>query len=289
MNFKTKLLNLLRELFKLGFIEKFLQSKTQQKTTSSFWVKLLPNNYQYPTGSIRFATQNGIHFKLDISDLVDWHVYFGIHEPAQTELFSLCHRGDCVIDVGTNIGKVLLNFSNRVGNTGTVIGFEPDEFNFKKCEQNISLNKPTNVKLFQMGLGDEVTQLHMFVKDANNRGMNRISSESAGENESENTIQITTLDTMVSKLLLQKINLIKIDVEGFELKVLKGAHASLNKFHPVLFIELDDVNLMQQGATAEQLIRFLKDLNYNIKRADTGELLNEQYNFSNCHFDIICK
>ncbi len=288
MNTKTKLLNVLREPFKFSLLEKGLRQLTQQKTADSFWVKLLPNNYQYAQGSIRYATQNNIKFELDISDLVDWHVYFGIRETAQEKLFSLCAKGDTVIDVGTNIGKVLLNFSQIVGDSGKVIGFEPDGFNFKKCEKNIALNAVNNVQLFQLGLGNEATQVQMVIKDAHNRGMNRITAKSTGDSATGNVVQITTLDSLSNQLAFTKLKLIKIDVEGFEMKVLQGALATLQKFHPLLFIELDDDNLVQQGATASELIEFLLKLKYTIQRADNGETLTSTSHFSHCHFDIIC-
>lgn len=287
MQLKTKILNTVRELFKISFLEKLLRSLTQQKAADSFWVKLAPNNYQYPKGSKRFAKQNGLQFELDISDLVDWYVYFGIKEEAQERLFSLCKKDATIIDVGTNIGKVLMNFSKLVGNNGKVIGFEPDSFNHQKCKKNLALNPIHNVELFKLGLGNSDAELSMVVKDEHNRGMNRIVSQAA-ESEVSTTIKITTLDAVVKKLELTKIDLIKIDVEGFEFNVLSGAETTLQKFHPTLFIELDDANLLQHNSSAQQLIQLLDGYNYSIQRADTNEKITEKYNFTHCHFDIIC-
>ena len=84
------------------------------------------------------------------------------------------------------------------------------------------------------------------------------------------------------------LNLIKIDVEGYELNVLKGASQTLKNLKPKLFIELDNSNLQRQGHSASELIKFLNQFNYTITNANNNKHVNFNDNFDNCHFDIIC-
>jgi hypothetical protein len=103
---KTQTLNQVRKIFKIPFVEAVLVRYSQNKNFDSFIAKLLPSHYLYPKGSVREVNRNGINFSLDISDLVDWHVYFGLKEMAHERLYSLCNRNDIVIDIGTNIGGI---------------------------------------------------------------------------------------------------------------------------------------------------------------------------------------
>ena len=93
----------------------------------------------------------------------------------------------------------------------------------------------------------------------------------------------------MAKKYLKSIDLIKIDVEGYEHEVLKGAKNTIAKYHPVLFVEIDENNLIQQNSSAGILIKELEDVGYSIKRADTLEPIGPNYRkFENCHFDVIC-
>ncbi|HEY4799779.1 MAG TPA: FkbM family methyltransferase, partial [Bacteroidia bacterium] len=120
-----------------------------------------------------------------------------------------------------------------------------------------------------------------------NRGGNRISTKNIIDAE---TIQIKRLDEVKEVRSLSKIDLIKIDVEGYELKVLKGAETILRTFKPTLFIEVDNNNLSEQGDSASLLITYLNHLGYNkIINAETNTIVTPAIDFTNCHYDIIAK
>jgi len=117
--------------------------------------------------------------------------------------------------------------------------------------------------------------------------MNRISNSNDTGLPSEE-IQIRSLDEVLAELNTETVNAIKLDVEGYEFNVLKGARKTLEKFHPKLLIEVSDINLKEQGSTPDQLFQFLLDLDYTIFIADSNEKLDLQKDFTNIHFDIIC-
>ena len=125
----------------------------------------------------------------------------------------------------------------------------------------------------------------MSAEVENNKGGNRISSLT---NHTPN-IHVTTLDHYVKRKNINRIDLIKIDVEGYELNVLRGGIKSIEKFKPILFIELDDENLKQQNSSAKELIAFLKNYYNSITDAFSGEDIRVENNFSNCHTDIIAR
>ena len=97
-----------------------------------------------------------------------------------------------------------------------------------------------------------------------------------------------TLDEYIEQQQIPKIDFIKIDTEGYEMHVLKGAVETLKKFRPLLFVELSDDNLRQQNNTPQELVLFLNGLGYSAKNAETNEIISPQSNLHNCFMDILC-
>ncbi|MCA0431405.1 MAG: FkbM family methyltransferase [Bacteroidetes bacterium] len=287
ISLKTKLLNLIREVFKIPFFENTLRKILNKNIGYSFFVKLVPNNYQYKKNSIKHFSYKGINLKLDIHDYVGHYHYFGLKDIEQTNLMRLIKPGDFVIDIGTNYGTTLLQFANLIGVNGKTFGFEPDPINFEICNQNIQLNHFTNLSVENIGLGNKEAEVNLVVDVDSNRGGNRISENIIGKESYQ--IKIVKFDNWVLDKMLNKINLIKIDVEGYEMEVLKGAENSIKKYKPILFIELDDNNLKQQNSSAKEVISYLISLNYSIINSLTNKQVNLSDNFLNCHFDIICR
>ena len=99
---------------------------------------------------------------------------------------------------------------------------------------------------------------------------------------------MTTVDDYCKENGIVKVDLVKIDTEGYELRVLKGATRLLQDSKPTLYIEVNDDNLREQGDSALAIIEFLSSLGYDrIFNTYTGEIVSANNNFSGCHFDII--
>ncbi len=284
---KTKTLNAFRRFFKIPILEKALLTVTNNRTPESFFVKLIPNNYQYLPHTYRFIKRNGIKFKVDLFDYMGWWIYFGIKDKSRRKLYDLVKKNNFVIDVGANIGETLINFAKLTQPEGAVHGFEPDALNYQRCTENIQLNPFNNIILNNLGLGAKAGTYFIKTDTPSNRGGNKISAEYI-ENNTE-VINIITLDQYILDKKLTQIDLIKIDVEGYELQVLKGSELLIKKFRPSFFIELDDSNLKEQGDSAKALITFLTQFNYQITSAETDQVVTSAMDFSNCHYDIICK
>lgn len=287
---KAKYLNIFRGIFKIGPLERLLVTKTSNRMSDSFWVRLMPPNYLYAGCSERKVKRNGINYLLDISDMMEHAVYFGYTETAAQKLFEIALNKRIIIDVGVNIGHTLLNFA-RLSPGGKIFGFEPDSVNYQKAERNIGLNDFGNISLIKKGVGSKTATARLYRVNEDNAGMNRILDCSADlHNEFDfDEIEIIKLDDFAVENELAQIDLIKIDVEGYELKVLEGAENSLRAYAPTLFIELDDDNLRDQGDSAEKVILFLERFGYKIFRAADESPISGEDDFSNCHFDIICK
>lgn len=283
---KVRVLNFFRNIFKIPILESLLASLSQGKSPNHILCKLVPNPYQYAPGTFKLLKQNNIVMRVDISDYIGHYLFFGFEDHGLKKLFSLCNENYNVLDIGVNIGWTFLNLA-QVAKHGKVFGFEPDPYNFERCSENISLNNFTNVRAFPVGLGNANLEVNMEIRSSLNRGGNRIAPN---RTSSSQPVQIVKLDGFVPVQELNSIDLIKIDVEGYELNVLRGAEALLKHYKPILFIELDDNNLKYQGDSAFALIDFLFGAGYKeISNAESGVRISAQTDFSNCHFDIIVR
>lgn len=284
---KTKLFNFFRSVFKIPVFEKALRRCVQGKLPTHFLAKLVPNNYQYPKGSVRTFDYEGIHLQLDIYDYVSHWLYFGFRDDSHKTLMSLVKPGQTILDIGTNYGTTILQFAKLLNGQGFAYGFEPDPLNFKLCQQNMSLNPFTNIEVENIGLGNTESSLYLVVDTASNRGGNRISTQI--DNREHTEVKVIKLDSWAITKNLSQVDLLKIDVEGYEYEVLKGGVELLKRFKPTLFIELDDENLRLQQSSALELVEFLQALGYQLSHSETKQIVDRNTNFSNCHFDVLCQ
>ncbi len=284
---KTKLINFIRIIFKFYLFEKLLRKLVNGKLPNSIIAKLVPNNYQYPKNSVRIFEYYGVMLKLDISDYLAHYLYFGFKDSSHIKLYTLVKKDNLVFDIGTNFGTTLLQFAKIIGKNGIAYGFEPDPTNFSICQNNIKLNKFSNIRVENLGVGSKDDTLLLVVDSEHNRGMNKISLENNGKESF--FVKIICIDDWVDSKNITQIDLIKIDVEGFEMEVLKGAEKTLKTIKPILFIELDDNNLKLQNSSAKELVEYLMFLGYEILHAETESVILNTADFKNCHYDIICK
>lgn len=281
---RVRFFNLFRFFFLIPFLERFLITRLQQE--KKWWQRLVPPLYFYKAGSIRQAERNHIVYRLDISRLLDHSIYFyKINEPTWENLFKHLNRDFVVLDIGANIGYLSLNFA-RACSEGFVFSFEPDSQNFKDLQTNIKLNDFENIKIFKKALGEKSGDAVLFKMYPNNPGANRILSTSPEQSCQHENVEVAALDEIDELKSTNRIDLIKIDVEGYEMFVLKGARELIEKWRPLLFVELAEVNLRQQGYSALSLIDFIEELDYEVK--DARDLRDIERHKDNHHTDILC-
>ncbi len=275
----------LRRLLRFSPIEKVLFLFTEDRHSDNFFVKIAPGNNLYPSNSTRFVNRKGINYLLDISDYQNWLVYFGVNADRPEGLFELVKGKSVLIDVGANIGQTAMMFAKIAGENATILGFEPDPVNYSSAIVNLNKNKFANIQYYNIGLGSQNETLPLKINTPSNRGGNRMDRNG---NPDSIPVTIERLDDVLKKKSISNVDLIKIDVEGFELEVLKGAQHILKHGNPVLFIEISDKNLREQETTPEEVFLFLTSLGYGIVNSITRKPVNEYPDLSGCHFDVIC-
>lgn len=257
------------------------------------WIarKAVPQLASYPRDSWRDVTRDGIRYRLDISQQIEHALFWGFNDRSKERFYRHVQQDWVCADVGTNIGEVSMNLASRVGPGGRVFSFEPDPRTYAKLTHNLSLNPHLKVTALNMGAGEKPETLKLYQFQEGNDGANRIlrdASEAAGLPE-RGEVRIARLDdVLLNEQKIGRLDLIKIDVEGFEHQVLKGAQALLQEFHPRLVIEVIDRNLKINGSSASALIAWISDLGYRVERLDDGSPLNAQSPLENCVLDIYC-
>lgn len=145
----------------------------------------------------------------------------GWHELRTTEFFlDLLHEGSTVIDVGANVGYFTLLAAKLVGDSGTVLAFEPEPTCFSLLSRSVQKNGFRNVKPFPQCVSDIDGEQTLHLSVTRNKGLHSISRDLGGQ-----TIRVpsTRLDTIGKAQGLRSVDLLKIDAEGAEPEVLKGA------------------------------------------------------------------
>lgn len=177
--------------------------------------------------------------------------------------------GDCVWDVGANIGYYTNLFSVRVGEQGTVLGFEPSPRNFQRLAQ--ACQSLRNVELFQCGLGQEDGQLGFEQGEDDLGATSRIRSDGSGGD----IVAVRSGDSLVSSGAPTPA-VIKIDVEGFEWEVLGGMEKLLKVSSVrLLGIEVHFAILKERGLgdTPKKIEELLTRLGFSIVWADSSHIL----------------
>ncbi len=178
---------------------------------------------------------------------------YGEFSEGETELFrQIVKPGQVVVEVGANIGTHTVFLAQAVAPGGQVLAFEPQRIVFQTLCANLALNSVTNVRCFQAAVGDapgEIVVPHLDYCRENNFGGVGLGAYQHGER-----VPVMTLDSFN----LPRCDFLKIDVEGMEQVVLGGAHATLARCKPVLYVEND----RQEKSAA--LIRAIDALDYNM-------------------------
>ena len=193
----------------------------------------------------------------------------GVWEPEVTEyICPTITSGMTVIDVGADTGYYTLLFAKRVGTQGRIVAFEPIPSAREVLEYNIRLNAYINVTVCSFALFSTTRSVVLQAP----RELSRIDPMKNSSDPSGIEIQTRVFDECVSELDIQKIDLVKVDVEGAELDVLFGMRDSLEEYHPALLIEVHPNHIGDFGHTVEDLLQFLEGMNYSLEPVDKGTL-----------------
>ncbi len=166
--------------------------------------------------------------------------------------------GMIALDIGAHHGLYTLLASKRVGPRGKVVAFEPSPRERKQLSRNVRLNSCSNVRIQPYALGSKRSQTDLYLVDGGEDGCNSLRPPVVNSETHPVRVDVYPFDDVAPKLGLTKVDFIKLDVEGAELDVLKGALGLLRTFpRPVLLVEVYDIRTEPWGYKAREIVQFL--------------------------------
>ena len=203
-----------------------------------------------PSGEHR-AKVFGYDVDLDLGEAIQRWIYLGAFEPKETEMARAWLRpGMTFVDVGANFGYFTLLAASRVLPEGRVFALEPSPYAHARLARTLEANGLTHIELLQAGLSSAPGRLNLYLPPSGFHSPTM--SENSGGQPVE--VPVLTLDDCLDEWGVDRVDLIKIDVEGHELRVVDGAANALSsgRIRAVL-IEFNDYWLRQQGTSPREL------------------------------------
>jgi FkbM family methyltransferase len=209
------------------------------------------------------AQEGGYTFPVDRGTLIGWSVhFFGTYEPEVRDVLRKhLQPDDIAIDVGANVGWHALMMASRVGAGGRVYAFEPNETTRRRLVAAVDANRLSNVVVDARAVSDRPGPAGFDAPPAGHvwDGTGRLSHGAAHA-----SVECTTLDAFAFSLGIDRVKLVKIDVEGWELSVLRGAERLLRTARPVVVFEYDPAYISRSGGSGEALTALLARGGYTL-------------------------
>ena len=241
-------------------IRRFLSKSNRQKVESvTFRVRSL-----LPKRRARILLPFGAKWLLENSAL-DSELRGGSFERAEARFVGqFLQPGMTVLDIGAHHGFYTLLASVRVGREGRVIAFEPSPRERERLGRHIRFNKCKNVQVEPVALGNVAGRSDFFIVEGYSDYCNSLRPPAVEEQTRTIQVDVTSLDEYLSRSRIVEVDFIKLDVEGAELDVLRGAKSILEagQRRPVLLVEVFDIRTRPWGYPARDLVHFLHRLGY---------------------------
>ncbi|MEO0311644.1 MAG: hypothetical protein RIQ89_1301 [Bacteroidota bacterium] len=262
------------------------------KLDHHYFVKdILWRNYALTSPNFEYELKNHVKINLDTRSILAKNIFFDNYELNEIAFLNKILRpGDTFLDIGANIGYFSLHAGQVLRNNGKIIAIEPTPDTFSKLKRNFELNNLTNVSTLNLGLSESEATLNFNVSNDGYEAWNTLGTLNIGTNTTTIPIHVISFDQLLvdQQLDIDKIKLIKIDVEGWEVPVLKGGIKSFAQMKDVIIMmEFADRNAQGAGFSCKEQFQLLKEIGYNWFEydADTNSIKNveikENYTYDN--------
>ena len=205
----------------------------------------------------------GATMRLDLRDDVQRSIFFGLYEREELALLRKYIRpGDVVVDVGANVGFHTCHLARQVGPRGHVYAFEPEPRNIERLTNNVGLNGFTDrVSIHPVALSHEDGSARFFRASDDHSGWGSLNRY--GEHVDHIEVETRTVDSLIEREGLKEVALLKVDVEGADFDVYRGAAKALTKrvFRHIM-AEWNGVWFPGQGRTFRSFIEHFGEFGY---------------------------
>lgn len=261
-------------------LSKFVRNKLDEYEFDRNLKKILADPSFNERDKIYRFEYNGIPVQIKIPDISD-HISYEICTKRKffsyenlDDLKQFIKPSSVIIDAGANIGNHSLYFA-AILKAEKIFAFEPQADIFQILEENIRINNFQNVIIpVRKALGDQNGHASIdFREDLDLTGSRKILNTGGVfiKEDQQGEFELTTLDNYVADKI-DKLDFIKIDVQGFEQKLLKGAQKTINRFKPLIYLEITTLQELN-----DLILPVMNELNYKLKKAYTIDYLFESY------------
>ena len=214
-------------------------------------------------------TRNGDFWvsDLDSSQSIELY-YFKVWEQHLLDVIDKhVVEGSVAIDAGANFGSISVPISKKLGQVGKLYSIEMSKVMAARLERNLQQNKCSNVEVINTALSETVGETVFFdepeLSEKINFGDIRINKENNGSQ-----MKTTTIDSLD---IQDKVSFIKVDCQGYDLKVMKGAKNTIQKHKPVVVFEWEVDMSAIFGDTIEDVFKFFSALNYEVTKIEKDD------------------
>jgi FkbM family methyltransferase len=208
----------------------------------------------------RSALLFGSQFYLDTSDYLQRQMYAGSFERLETRIVRKALRpGMTFVDVGANVGYYTALAAHLVGPTGTVFAFEPSDYAHPRLAKMVETSRLKSVRIIKCGLADAAGERFLYGAVDEEPCELHTATMVPSDNPQRALVPIETLDNVAEQLNIMHIDLMKIDVDGLEPLVLKGASNLIasGRISNIL-MESDENSFNAMGTCGIEIIDYLK-------------------------------
>lgn len=234
----------------------------------------------------RIIQRGGIIYEVDLSEGIDLSLFLlgNFQNYVVQNKNFLLEKDAIVFDVGANVGSMALRFAQGASE-GHVYAFEPTDYAFKKLQRNLTLNPilAERISPIQQFLSDQSKsdpQIQAYASWKIDGSAKNSHPLHGGTIKPAESVPAITLDHFCVRNQIQRLDLMKIDTDGHEYKVLKGARKTIKKCLPFVVFEIGGYVLNEQGLGFEQFHDYFESLGYSLLNAKNGQKIHLQ-NFSN--------
>ncbi|MCX8491315.1 MAG: FkbM family methyltransferase, partial [Cyclobacteriaceae bacterium] len=240
-----------RKLLKPIFLLSIYINRWTKRSVGSKEEKLVVSNFD-----------SNLKLMIDRSRSMGASIFWtGFHEYREFLFLNKFLKEDMVgVDVGANLGEYTLFMAKRL-RKGRIFSFEPLENIRTQLIANIKLNDFKQVEVFGYGLSDRKEQMEIHEIDNPHEGL---ATTYLGSRKSKATflIQLDSLDSVFPTFNTSRIDFLKLDIEGGELKALQGGQSTIGRFRPYVMIEINEETYQAAGYSTAAIAAFFRQLNY---------------------------
>jgi FkbM family methyltransferase len=182
-------------------------------------------------------------------------------------LWRILRPGMVFLDIGAHHGLYSLVAAKRLGADSTVIAFEPSQNEFRRLRLHLRLNGMRSVRAESIALGATSSNQKFFQIISGDSTRGGLRPPASSDRVSETSVETARLDDCLARFALDRVDLVKLDVEGAELEVLQGASMVLTKFRPIFICEVLDATTQVWGYNAREIVLMFQRFDFQIFEA----------------------